>query len=130
MAELFEDKDGAIMHREAAGGHGGGSTSFAVRHATDDEKQRFHENRVQLAEAAAAAAQEHLARVRVAHAGHMDTLPKDPAVEEARVEAERVSVLERERRTAELLESQRAREAQRALPEPSPEPEPTHTDAD
>lgn len=130
MAELFEDKDGAIMHSEAAGGHGGGSTSFAVRHATDDEKQRFHESRVQLAEAALVAAQEHLERVQKAHAGHMEAMPKDPAVEEARVEAERARVLEQERRTAELLESQRAREATHALAEPSPSPEPPHTDAD
>lgn len=82
MAELFEDKDGMILHSEAAGGHGGGSTSFAVRHATDEEKLRFHENRVELAKAALAAAQEHLERVEEARARHMDAMPRpEPILE-------------------------------------------------
>lgn len=46
---LFEDKDGQIMHGETAGGHGGGATSFFVRHATDEEKARFYEDRAVVA---------------------------------------------------------------------------------
>ncbi len=75
MAEFYQGEDGKVMAREAAGGTGGGVTSFATREATPAEATAWHEQQVAVTEAAAVAAKD-------AHKDHMEERAKVVAEEE------------------------------------------------